>query len=77
MGKKEIYELMERASEWPGEAQSELVQSMLDIEARYYGVYVTNKDERAALKRSQNDVDGGRFATTDDVRKVFRDFHRA
>ena len=77
MTKKEIGELMERAADWPEDAQDELLKSMLDIEARYYGVYATDKDERAALKRSDEDVKTGRFATADEVRKVFHRFHRA
>lgn len=77
MTKKQIHELMERAAEWPEEAQDELVRSMEDIEARYYGVYITNKDERAALKCSEDDIKHGRFALHDDVKKVFHRFHRA
>ena len=50
---------------------------MLGIEARYYGVYVTNKDDRAALKHSQDDIRHGRFASDDDIKKVFHRFHRA
>ncbi len=75
--KKEINEIMARAAHWPEDAQDELLQSMLDIEARYFGIYVTNKDEQAALKRSEDDVRTGRFATETDLRKVFRRFHRA
>jgi hypothetical protein len=74
MTKDEMRELMERAVEWPEEAQVELVQSMEDIEARYYGVYITSKDERAALKRSQDDVKHGRFALHDDVKMFFIGF---
>jgi hypothetical protein len=74
---QELHELIERAAEWPEEAKDELVQSMLGIEARYYGVYVTNKDDRAALKRSQDDMHHGRFASDDDIKTVFHRFHRA
>jgi len=77
MTKSEIHELMERAAEWPEDAQDELVRSMKDIEARYNGVYITSKDDRAALKRSQNDMQYGRFASHDDIKKVFHKFHRA
>jgi hypothetical protein len=68
---------MQRAAEWPEDAQDELVRSMMDIEARYHGVYVTNKHERAALKRSEDDVRHGHLASDDDVKKVFHRFHRA
>jgi hypothetical protein len=77
MEKKDFQKLLERATELPDEAQNEIMQFMLDTEARYYGVYVTDKDERAALERSQDDVINGRFAADDHVRKVLRFFHRA
>jgi hypothetical protein len=77
MTKNKLQEFVERAAEWPEDAQEELMQSMLDIEARYYGVYITNEEERAALKRSAEDVRHGRFATDDHVKKVFHHFHRA
>jgi len=77
MTKSEIHELMERAAEWPEDAQDELVRSMEDIEARYNGVYITNKDDRAALKLSEDDMRHGRFASNDDIKKVFQKFHRA
>jgi hypothetical protein len=77
MTKKKFNELIERAADLPESALDELAQIMQDMEARYYGVYVTDKDERAALKRSQDDVRAGRFANASDVEKVLRHFHRA
>jgi hypothetical protein len=74
---QELNELMERAAEWPEEARRELVESMQDIEARYHGVYITTKDDRAALKQSADDIRENRFATHDNVRKVFYRFHQA
>jgi hypothetical protein len=73
----ELSELIERAAEWPEEARQELVESMLDIEARYHGVYITTKEDRAALQQSANDIRDNRFASRDEVRKVFHRFHRA
>jgi hypothetical protein len=72
----ELNQLIERAADWPEEARQELVESMLDIEARYHGVYITTKDDRAALKKSGDDISAGRFAALDDVRKVFHRFRR-
>lgn len=72
-----IDELLERAAGLPEPARDELVQSMLDIEARYLGVYVTDQEERSALKRSQEDVRNGRLASDDDIKSVFRYFKRA
>jgi hypothetical protein len=77
MNKKESHELMERATKWTDDAQDELAESMLNIEARHCGVYVTDKDERAALKKSHDDVRNKRFATEHDIKRVFRAFHRA
>jgi hypothetical protein len=73
----ELRELVDRAGDWPEEARQELVESMLDIEARYHGVYITTKEDRAALKQSAQDIHDNRFASHDDVRKVFHRFHRA
>lgn len=77
MTKDEIRDLLVRAAEWPEDAQDELLRSMLDIEARYHGVYITSKEERAALKRSEDDMRHARYATHEDVKSVFRNFHRA
>jgi hypothetical protein len=77
MTRKKFSKLMERAADLPESALDELADIMIDMEARYYGVYATDEDERIALKRSQDDVGAGRFASEDDVKKVFRHFHRA
>jgi hypothetical protein len=77
MTKEKFNELMQRAAGLPESALDELADFILDMEDRYSGVYITNKDERAALKRSEHDVTAGRFASDDDIKKVFRHFHRA
>lgn len=73
----EIREIVERAAEWPEQAREELVELMLSVEARYYGVYVTTKEDRVALKQSAGDVRDNRFASDEDVKKVFHRFNRA
>ena len=73
----EIHEIVDRAAAWPVQAQEELVESMLSIEARYHGVYITTKEDRAALKTSAEDMRRNSFATDDDVKKVFHRFNRA
>jgi hypothetical protein len=73
----DIHEIAERAAEWPEQAREELVESMLSIEARYHGVYITTKEDRAALKQSAGDVQEGRFASPEDTKKVFHRFNRA
>ena len=80
MAKNETHELrriVERAAEWPEQAREELVELMLSIEARYYGVYISTKEDRVALKQSADDVHEGRFASDADIRKVFHRFNRA
>lgn len=73
----EIHEIAQRAADWPEQAREELVESMLSIEARYYGVYITTQEDRVALKQSAEDVREGRFASYDDAEKVFHRFNRA
>lgn len=77
MTKEQITTLLERAGEWPEEAQAELVQAMLEIEAKYGGVYQLDEDERASLERSGEDVRLGRFASDDEVVKLFSRIRRA
>jgi hypothetical protein len=77
MGKEEIRALIERTSMWSPEAQAELVQSIIDIENKYRGVYRLDADERAALERSAEDIRHGRFATEDEVRELFDRIRRA
>ncbi len=62
---------MERAADWPAEAQAELVEAMLQIEAEYGGVYQVDENERAALERSAEDIRTGRFAFDEEVERVF------
>lgn len=71
MTKDQITALMERAADWPVEAQAELVDAMLRIEAKYGGVYQVDDDERAALERSAEDVLLGRLASDDQVAELF------
>jgi hypothetical protein len=41
-----LSELIKRSADWPDEARQELVESMIDIEARYHGVFITTKEDR-------------------------------
>jgi len=70
----DIREIIERVPEWPQQAREELVESMLSIEARYHGVYITTKEDRSALNQSADDVRENRFASHDDAKKVFHRF---
>ena len=76
MTKEQITILMDRAADWPEEAQAELVQIMLEIESKYGGVYQVDDDERAALERSGEDVRLGHFASNAEVAEVFARIRR-
>jgi hypothetical protein len=71
MTKDQITALMERAADWSEEAQAELVEAMLQIEAKYGGVYQLDEDERTALERSAEDVRLGRLASDNEVAELF------
>jgi len=73
----QLHEIVDRAAEWPEQAREELEESMLSIESRYHGVYITTKEDRAALKRSADDMKNHRFASDAKVEEVFRQFNRA
>jgi hypothetical protein len=73
----DLHEIVDRAAAWPEQAREELEESMLNVEARYYGVYVATKDDRAAIKRSADDMQQNRFASETDIKRVFHRFNRA
>jgi hypothetical protein len=74
---EEIHEIADRAEDWPVQAQEELVESALSIEARYHGVYIATKEDRTALKQSGEDVRHDKFASEADIKTVFHRFNRA
>lgn len=75
MQTKHLKEFLARIPTWPKDAQDDLVRSMSEIETRYADVYHLNDEERAALKRSGDDIRAGRFATEDKVDSVFDRYH--
>lgn len=74
MSEAQIETLIERVREWPSDAQDELVRVVAEIESRYSGVYQLDEGERAALRRSQEDIEGGRFASDAEMDAVLRPF---
>ena len=64
--------LLERAETWPEAAQDDLVQSMIEIETRYTGIYRLSDDERAGVEKGLADMRAGRFATDEEVAAVFK-----
>lgn len=63
--------LIEQVFELPADAQSELVESLLEMRAEHLGVYRLDDDEREALARSAEDVRLGRFASDAEVEQTF------
>lgn len=68
--------ILERIADWPAEAQEELMQSIVDIEAKHLGVYRLSDDERAAVRAGLAQADRGEFIA-DDVVKSYFDKYRA
>ena len=72
----QIQALINRAAKLPAEAQAEIAQSISDIEAKYTQVYNLDDAERAEIAESDEDVRLGRFASPEEVAKVFSLFDR-
>ena len=68
---KKLETLLERVSTWPEEAQAELMQSIVEIEARHTGVHRLSDEERAAVRRGLQELREGKLATDEQVAAVF------
>ena len=68
---------MERAASWPEEAQAELVQFMIDTEAKHFGIYRLSDEERTAIRKGLEDVEQGRFASDEEITDLFARFRRS
>jgi len=66
-----LKDLMKRAEHWPEGAQEEAVASLQAIEEELVGLYELSPDDRAALERSGEDVRLGRFASEEQVQRLF------
>lgn len=69
---KTLEKLMERAASWPEEAQAELVRFMIDTEAKHFGVFRLDDDDRARIERSLAAARRGEFATDEEVVALFK-----
>lgn len=77
MTTKKLKDLMERVEHWPPEAQEEALASLETIEEEFVGPYELSPADRKALERSAEDVRQGRFASEDQVRKIFDRYRRS
>ena len=68
--------VLDRVLTWSPEAQEEAVASLQIIEEEFMGSHELSSEDREALERSAEDVRRGRFATDEDVKRVFDRYRR-
>jgi predicted transcriptional regulator len=68
--------ILDRVADWPKEAQEELMQAVVEIEARHFGVYRLSDEERAAVREGLAQAARGDFVPDDVVADYFNK-HRA
>ena len=70
-------ELLRRVQSWPEDAQQELAQVALEIEAELNrGQYQAAPVELAGIDRGLSDVAQGKFASNGDVEATFAKYRR-
>lgn len=70
---KILLDLMQRARSWPEDAQVELAEVALEIEAELaQGTYRATPDELLGIERGLRDSANGRFVSEDAVEAVFQ-----
>lgn len=75
---KILTNLLQRADNWPEEAQTELAEIASEIEAELAaGAYRATPEELAGIGRGLRDAAQGRFATDEDVEGVFAKHRRS
>lgn len=78
MTAKVLKDAMERVETWPQEAQEELAEIALEIDAGLRGgVYRATAEELAGIDRGLKAAREGRFATDKEVEAVFAKHRRA
>jgi len=74
---KALKNILDRIGTWPENAQNEAAATLQVIEQEFLAPHTVTDEDRAALERSAEDVTQGRFATDEDVQRVFGRFRRA
>jgi predicted transcriptional regulator len=78
MTAKVLKDVLERVETWPEEAQQELVEIALEIDAGLSGgVYHATPDELQGIDRGLQAAREGRFASDAEVEAVFAKYRRA
>jgi predicted transcriptional regulator len=71
-----LKDIIERAESWPEQAQEELAQIALEIEAQLHGHYHATPEDIEVIDRGLRDAAEGRFATDEQVAAVFAKYRR-
>jgi predicted transcriptional regulator len=66
--------ILNRIAVWPKEAQEELVDAIVEIEAKHFGVYRLSDEERAAVREGLAQSARGEFTADEDVAAFFNRF---
>jgi hypothetical protein len=66
--------LLDRAEDWPEEAQAEAVRSLLDIERRKVPLYRLGPEERAAIEEASAQIERGEFASEVEIKALLDRF---
>jgi predicted transcriptional regulator len=56
---KRLETVLDRVSTWPEEALEELIDHIIAIEAKHWGIYLLSDDERAAVKKGLEAAERG------------------
>lgn len=68
---QKVRSLIRQVAALPSDAQSEVIQSLIDIHGERLDLYQVDDDERAALARSADDMRLERFASKAAVKQTF------
>lgn len=71
-----LTDLLDRAATWPADAQEDLLEIGLEIEAAHKGSYRSDTNELAAIDEGLAQLDRGEVASDSEVRKAFAAFRR-
>jgi predicted transcriptional regulator len=66
--------ILDRIAVWPKEAQEELVDAIVEIEAKHFGVYRLSDEKRAAVREGLAQAARGEFTADEDVAAFFNRF---
>ena len=70
-------DLLRRVQSWPTDAQQELIEVALEIEAELnQGRYRATPEELRGIDRGLNDARAGKFATEQDVADTFAKYRQ-